>query len=73
MDEKQFLAKVAEIVEEDETSINLSTELEALDAWDSLARITFLVFVSDDFKKRIDVNLVKDAVTIGDLYKLVSE
>lgn len=73
MDEKQFLAKVAEIVEEDETSINLSTELEALDAWDSLARITFLVFVSDDFKKRIDGNLVKDAVTIGDLYKLVSE
>lgn len=73
MDEKQFLAKVAEIVEEDESAIKLSTELETLDAWDSLARITFLVFASDEFKKRIDGNLVKDAVTVEDLYKLISE
>lgn len=73
MDEKQFLAKVAEIVEEDESAIKLSTKLETLDAWDSLARITFLVFASDEFKKRIDGNLVKDAVTVEDLYKLISE
>lgn len=73
MNEKQFLAKVAEIVEEDESAINLFTELDTLDAWDSLARITFLVFISDEFKKRIDGNLVKDSVTVGDLYKLVSE
>lgn len=73
MDEKKFLAKIAEIVEEDEANIKMDTALDSLDAWDSLARITFLVFASDEYKKRIDGSLVRDAITVNDLYRLISD
>lgn len=73
MDEKKFLAKIAEIVEEDEANIKMDTVLDSLDSWDSLARITFLVFASDECRRRIDGSLVKDAATVSDLYRLISE
>ncbi|MEG2184754.1 MAG: hypothetical protein RRY12_08760 [Cloacibacillus sp.] len=71
MDEKKFLEKISDIVEEEEGTITFATELDALEAWDSLARITFLVFAADEFKKRVDGNLVKEAKTVSDLYQLV--
>lgn len=71
MDEKKFLEKFTDIVEEEAGVISLSTQLESLDAWDSLARITFLVFASDECKKRLDGNLVKGAKTVSDLYQLI--
>lgn len=70
MDEKTFITKVAEIVEEDECSVSINSNLDDFDSWDSLARITFLVFVSDTFKKRIDGSLVKEAKTVRDLYNI---
>lgn len=70
MDEKTFITKVAEIVEEDECSVSINSNLDDFDSWDSLARITFLVFVSDTLKKRIDGSLVKEAKTVRDLYNI---
>ena len=70
MDEKTFIAKVAEIVEEDECSVSINSNLDDFDSWDSLARITFLVLVSDTLKKRIDGSLVKEAKTVRDLYNI---
>lgn len=73
MSEQEFIAKFAEIVEEDEENIEMSTQLDALEAWDSLARITFIVFATDVCKKRLDGGRVREAKTVRDLYKLVSD
>lgn len=70
MNEQTFITKIAEIVEEDECSVSIDSKLDNFDSWDSLARITFLVFVSDTFKKRIDGSLVKEAKTVRDLYNI---
>lgn len=70
MDQRTFIAKMAEILEEDENKVSIDSNLDNFDSWDSLARITFLVFVSDMFKKRIDGSLIKAAKTIRDLYNI---
>ena len=73
MNEREFIAKMAEILEEEESAVKFDSTLDSFDAWDSLARITFLVFASEEFKKRIDGSAVKDAANISDLYQLVIE
>ena len=70
MDQITFIAKMAEILEEDENKVSIDSNLDDFDSWDSLARITFLVFVSDTFKKRIDGFLIKEAKTVRDLYNI---
>lgn len=72
MDEKFFVEKIAEIAEVEVSEIKMSTELNELDAWDSLATLSFIVFVSDKLGKRISGQEIKKANTINDLWKLVN-
>lgn len=73
MEEKKFIEKMAEILEEEITTVKMESRLDSFDAWDSLARITFIVFVSDEHKKRLDGSAVKDAVFVSDLYSLATQ
>ncbi len=68
----RIIEHVAELTEEDVKTLSASTVLDTLDAWDSLAQVSFLAFASMEFGARLDARDIRLAETIGDLCKLVT-
>ena len=70
--ESKILEKIAEISETD--VVKKETKLKDLDVWDSLAMISFIVYISSEFNVKFDdVDMLREAVTAGDLCQLVIE
>lgn len=70
--EKQIIEKIAEISETD--VVKKDTLLKDLEIWDSLAMISFIVYTKSEFNVKFDnVDVLRDAVTVGDLCNLVVE
>lgn len=66
-----IIAKVAELTEEEFARITTTTELAELDAWDSLAKVSFLIFASTEFGVQLDGIDVQGAETIESLHELI--
>jgi len=70
--EEQIIEKIAEISETD--VVKKDTLLKDLEIWDSLAMISFIVYTKSEFNVKFDnVDVLRDAVTVGDLCNLVVE
>jgi|ADurb_Gel_03_Slu_FD_contig_91_305213_length_2232_multi_2_in_0_out_0_3 acyl carrier protein len=70
--EEQIIEKIAEISETD--VVKKDTLLKDLEVWDSLAMITFIVYTNSEFNVKFDnVDVLRDAVSVGDLCNLVVE
>lgn len=70
--EEKIIEKIAEISETD--VVKKDTLLKDLEVWDSLAMITFIVYTNSEFNVKFDnVDVLRDAVTVGDLCNLVVE
>ena len=70
MNEAEFLTLVAEILETQSSTLSLSSELDTID-WDSLSNLSFIAEIDSKLNKKIDAQLLEDAATISDLYKLI--
>ena len=70
MDVNEFAVKFGAIVSEPGSSPE--TELSALDGWDSLGQVTFIAFARRQFGQVLNVEKMKSAKTVSDLYNLVS-
>lgn len=70
MDEKEFLKKMTELMDTEE-ELSLDKCLGEIEEWDSLSYVAFTAFAHNVFKRDIDRQAVRQAVTVGDLYKLV--
>lgn len=71
MDIQVISQKVAELTEELPEVIKAETILSDLEAWDSLAMVTFLVFASTELGVEVLGRDLRKAVTVSDLYKIV--
>lgn len=70
--EEKIIEKIAEISETD--VVKKDTLLKDLEVWDSLAMITFIVYTNSEFNVKFDnVDVLRDAVSVGDLCNLVIE
>lgn len=70
MSQNEFLEKMVDIIDsEKELTINMN--LNDLEEWDSLSILTFLAEMEKYAKAPINVDLVKKAETLEDLYKLI--
>lgn len=70
MTKEIFLERMADILDvEDE--ITLDTNLSELDEWDSLSIISYVAMANAACGKKVDVKIVREAVTIQDLYNLL--
>ena len=70
--EEKIIEKIAEISETD--VVKKDTLLKDLEVWDSLAMITFIVYTNSEFNVKFDnVDVLRDAVSVGDLCNLVVE
>ncbi len=73
MNSAEFLEKVTQLIEVAEPEkVTLTTPLEEVKEWDSLAVMTFLNFCDENFSDSPDVDDLFACKTFEDVYNLVS-
>lgn len=72
MEVNEFITKLTDIMDTD-AQLTLETKLSDVEEWDSLSAISFFSFCNVTLGKEIDVDALKAAKTVKDLYKLIEE
>jgi acyl carrier protein len=49
-----------------------STKFKEIPDWDSVAALSFIVMVSNEYKKSIDGDMIRSAETIADLFEIIN-
>lgn len=66
MDDKEKLSILAEILDAEEDEISKDTAFADLDYWDSVAVLSFIAMMDDEFGKTVKGADIKKFVTLGD-------
>jgi len=66
MSEKEKLSKLEEMLELEEGTLTPQTQLEGLAEWDSIAIISFIALMDDEFEKTIKGSYIKEFKTVAD-------
>ena len=69
MDINEFAVKFGAIVSE--PGVSPETVLDTLDGWDSLGQVTFIAFARRQFGQVLNVEKMRSAKTVSDLYNMV--
>lgn len=56
-----------DIFELDEGDLSEGTKLEDLECWDSMAKLSLIVLMDDEFDKRLTGEQIREFVTVGDI------
>lgn len=64
-----FLIEIADILEVDQ--VQNDTKYKDLETWDSLAALSLLTYIADEFSVNLDENDLVSANTLEDLHSLV--
>lgn len=67
MDKQKKLALLEDMFEMDEGTLKEETRLDDLDEWDSLAKLSLIVLMDDEFGKKLSGSEIKEFVIIGDI------
>ena len=70
MKAEEFIKKLIDIMDTD-AQLTLETKLSDVEEWDSLSAVSFYSFCNTKLGKQIDVEDLKAAQTVNDLYKFV--
>lgn len=70
MDRKEFLLALDEMLELDEGTLTGTEILDELEAWDSLAVISFIALVDEHFNVVVEGEKLASATTVADLLAL---
>ena len=71
MEIKEKINKIEEMLEIDENTLTLDTELNSLDEWDSVAILSTIVMLDEEFGKTIKGTDIKACKTVADLVNLM--
>jgi acyl carrier protein len=63
---QEKLVLLEEMMELDEGILTLETELDDLEEWDSIAVISFIAMIDDEFNKTIKGSQIKEFKTVSD-------
>lgn len=67
MDLKEKLAALEDIMDVEEGSLAPSDNLDGIDEWDSLAALSYVVFMEDEFGKKVSGETVRKFTTVQDI------
>lgn len=67
MEMKEKLELVADILEEDVADLNQDTVLADLDNWDSVAALSIMAMIDEQFGKEIMASEIRKMRTLGEL------
>ena len=69
MNEKDFMAKIKAIL--DNEDVTMDSVLEDVEEWDSLSIVSFVAMANASCGKRVAPAVIRDCKTIRDLYTLL--
>ena len=67
-----FCWKLDELLETDQGTIQAEQELDHLEAWDSVAVISFIAMADSDYSVNLPAKAIAECVTVQDLANLVA-
>jgi acyl carrier protein len=67
----KIVKKIAEISDTEEDLVKPETELVDLEAWDSLAAVTFVAYAISEHDVKLVSDEVESAATVADLVELI--
>lgn len=73
MTEERKVELLEDMMELDAGTLTPETVLSTLEEWDSIAIISFIALVDDEFNRIIKGSLVKEQKTVADLMALMEE
>lgn len=73
MTSEQKIKLLEEILDLEEGSLNAETVLKDLEEWDSVAFLSFIAMMDDEFGKNIKGSVVREQKTVADLMALMEK
>lgn len=70
---KEKLEMLEEMMELDEDTLTPETKLEDLEEWDSIAVISFIALIDDEFGKTIKGSQIREFKTVADALAFMEE
>ncbi len=71
MSEREKLALLEDMLELDEGDLTPDKALEDIDEYDSMAKLSLIVLMEDEFGVKLTGDVIKGFVTVGDILKLM--
>lgn len=71
MELKKKLDLLEEMMELDEGTLTPETVLEDIEEWDSMAALSFIVLLDEEFNKKITAKEIRAFKTIGDMLSVM--
>jgi len=73
MTEQEKIALLEETLELDEGTLTADTVLADVDEYDSMAKLSLIVMMDDEFGVKLTGDVIKGFVTVGDILKLMNK
>lgn len=71
MTEQEKIAMIEETLELDEGTLTADTILADVDEYDSMAKLSLIVMMDDEFGKKLTGDMIKSFVTVGDILNVM--
>ena len=68
----EFVRRLAEALNEDESSVHETTLLADLEGWDSVGQLAVIALVDECFNQRINVDALRKCQRVNDLLQLIN-
>lgn len=73
MTEREKLALLEDMLELDEGALTVDTVLDDVDEYDSMAKLSLIVMMEDEFDVKLTGDVIKGFETVGDIVKLMNK
>ncbi len=73
MTEQEKIALLEETLELDEGTLSADTVLADVDEYDSMAKLSLIVLMDDEFGVKLTGEMIKGFETVGDILKLMNK
>ena len=73
MTEREKLALLEDMLELDEGDLSMDTVLDDVDEYDSMAKLSLIVLMEDEFDVKLTGDMIKGFETVGDIVKLMDK
>ena len=71
MSDERKIELIAEILDVEAETLTPETQLASMDEWDSIALLSFLAMMEDEFGKEIKGSIIKEQKTVANLMALM--
>ena len=72
MDQKQFISSFKEALDIQDRDVLLLDEFRLYPEWDSLAQLTLIAMLDEEYVVSLEMKLFNNLVTVADLFKAVN-